>query len=703
MKKRINLIAGLFVSAITCLVLAIAFVLAPATNVGEFFGAYDVNAFADAGGDDTTTIYATKHNIAKNKDYMLIATAFNVNPDDYSSVGYEITINGVDQAPIESPDYYTGIEVKTSATESKTVTATDIYGAEIEHTGLIVAEIAYNPLFEYEICVFMTPNEGEKEYGSQISKDMVAPELDDSAETTAYRLEAENAVIDYNNALTGSNAWKNEYSDVNNLAFDFRLSNGFATRNLNNTTGTSITFNYTSDKTATVKTKLMISVWDDKRCPFTVGNYIAMTANGNVAGTAVSSKVDLSATVIEWEDTQILVSGGEVNDLYWHFKEVEIEVVVFAGENSLVIDMIGAGGANIDYIEFNTSATISGFDNTFYMESDADDAQNVSRWYVSQYPTETTEGVMTVEKTIGGALRKYTYGLPAFKDGEGNLTKGYTIKDLGEGRQGYAFKFKNGEKVLEVEKQVVITLRDYPTVKFADGTATKTLTRATVLTTADFAPFSDGRVVLAIKAYDADGDFIENGNIGTWAVPDQDVSIEVSSYGRPGYTVLTPGNEQSDNCPQARAEGTSFDDNIFSAKTLQTINGGENGFAQTGTDFTYNGTIPQGAIFRVNTKVYDVLGKKIAMGVQHSFVFNFENKGENAIHVRVNQINSGANVESGDAGIELNLAPGESVTVVINISFAKGSANNNALTLFTVLSECVNMKLGMSMSVKLGG
>ena len=42
------------------------------------------------------------------------------------------------------------------------------------------------------------------------------------------------------------------------------------------------------------------------------------------------------------------------------------------------------------------------------------------------------------------------------------------------------------------------------------------------------------------------------------------------------------------------------------------------------------------------------------------------------------------------------------IKILIKIKFAKGGANNNALTLFKALNDVNNMKPGMSMSCKLG-
>ena len=89
------------------------------------------------------------------------------------------------------------------------------------------------------------------------------------------------------------------------------------------------------------------------------------------------------------------------------------------------------------------------------------------------------------------------------------------------------------------------------------------------------------------------------------------------------------------------------------------------------------------------------------MNKAHQWAYTFKNTGENTIYLRLNQVNSGATVEPNDAGVDLTLAPGEAKQFVITISFTKGSANKNALSLFTVLEDTVNLKMEMAMAVKL--
>lgn len=547
--------------------------------------------------------------------------------------------------------------------------------------------------FDYE-SDYVTPEPPEPEIKVELIED---PAYKNGGKTTKYRLEAECAEIDYKNETNDS--YKNTYSDYYNLAFSPLLSNNLATRNLNNSVDTTITFNFTSDKAYKVKFNLMISVWDENHCPFKVSDYIKMSNEGKFKNELSSYDVDLSKTTIAWEETQILVDGGDVNPLYWHFKEVELFTNIYEGANTLTISMIGAGGANLDYLEFDTSAKITGFDNNHYME----DENESSRWYISSKPSDTSEGTITVEKMFDGVLRKYSYGLPAIKDADGKINPLYTEKDFGNGDIGYTFKVKNKTLEIRYNQNTTITLKDYPKVKFANGTATLTKPSGSILTYADFALCEGDRKVSRFNVFDGSNKNIGSAIPESFVIPDENISLEAVTYIRDGFTLLDPGSEQGDRCAQVRPEGTSFlEDNFTNTATNnQIIKGGNDGYDETGVIMGYNGLIPDGGIFRVNT-VVNKSSKVITLNKEHQFAYNFENKGTSDIKLQVHQVNSGASTEDGDEGLLLELAPGESVSILIKIKFAKGGANNNALTLFKALSDVNNMKLGMSMSCKLG-
>ena len=61
------------------------------------------------------------------------------------------------------------------------------------------------------------------------------------------------------------------------------------------------------------------------------------------------------------------------------------------------------------------------------------------------------------------------------------------------------------------------------------------------------------------------------------------------------------------------------------------VKGGSNGYAQYGTLIGYSGEMPVNNVFRYLTKVSDMIGSSdpvITLNTNHTFAYNFENKGE---------------------------------------------------------------------------
>ncbi|MGN0805011.1 MAG: hypothetical protein ACI4MS_06480 [Candidatus Coproplasma sp.] len=517
--------------------------------------------------------------------------------------------------------------------------------------------------------------------------------------TYVTRMEAENAEINLvNNSTT---TWKNVYSDVNNMAFDFRLSGKMATRNLN-TAGSTLTFNFKSDKSYTVKMNLCVSVWDDTHVPFVISDYFAVRSKGIIDGANVYSYADTTGMSIAWEDTTEMVSGGQAVSKYFHFATIELNVAVYKGDTSIVIEYAGKGGANIDYLELNTSAKISGFDSTHYTDGDVAKPDEGSEWYVSTYPTDDADGVISVRKYIDGEYRTYSYGLPKYKT-EGKLTEGYTAKTLSDGKTEYSFTFKNGTYsfVDDPNRTVNITL-DESSVTFANGTKTLQKKPGDKINSSDFATVADGRTIVQINVVDKAGIVISSGAPGSITVPMEDATIKLVFGVRSGFTALDAGGEQGTRKPSNNCtEVLPADFEAMGAYGSAVIAGGADGYSELGSVLICNKAMTTSARFRLNTKVNDVLGKQVTLGKNHQFAYNFENKGTVDIHLKMYQVNAGTNITD-DIYVEIDLKPGESMSVVLTANFATGNTNNNALSYFAVTQDMeAGMSLGISMSVKL--
>lgn len=545
---------------------------------------------------------------------------------------------------------------------------------------------------------------------------MVKPELDPAyaagSATKLTRMEGENAKVSLK--ATSSDIWKNQFSDVNNLAFDFRLSNKLCTRNLNDawTVGTRVAFDFVSDKSYTVKMKANISTHSDE--VYTpAGNFSIRSQGLNSKEDIIYSYADLEGIEIAREDTVELVSGGDANPTYFHFYVLELEVAIYEGNTQIIFEFDNGRGCNIDYIEFDTSANITGWDDTFYMDGDtASGEDDGTMWYISKQPTTSETGIFTATKYINGAYRTYNYSLPALEDENGELTEGYSSSVV-EGKTQYSFDFKNdvytfieGEEI-----KATATLHENSLAKFAGGATTLTKSVGEVLQASDFEQVG-GKSVSGIRIYNDKGADLGSALVGSYTMTAYPIVIEVVTLELPeGYTLYDCGNEQSGRLPQPVYGGVDKTLMNHSAAFGTVVSGTDPEDAMLGSVFTYSGKVsPMGvnpttqveeaSQFRFNT-VMSKNSAVVTLNKEHSFIYNIENLGTNALHLRLNQVNSGNSIEDGDAGVAIDLEPGESMTITINISFKKGRANKNALALFTVTQEMQDMKFGIAMAAKL--
>ena len=548
------------------------------------------------------------------------------------------------------------------------------------------------------------------------------PAYEAGTATVVTRMEGENAEVDFHG--TNNSAWRNVFSDVDKLAFDFRLSNKLCTRNLNDSWqgGTRLIFTFDSDKSYSVRVTALISTHDDKTDPYVPASNFRVRSEGtDASGDGIYSYADLSGIELPRAESVELVSGGDVDSQYFHFAELEFDAAIYEGETSIIFEYSGGGkGCNVDYIEIDTSANISGWDDTFYMDGDTAESEDgtTSEWVVTQAPTDDDAGTFTAIKYIADGYHEYNYGLPALKDEEGNLTEGYTAEADGK----YSFEFKRG-KVTFVPGQtpeVTATLGENSLAGFAGDVQSLSRHMGDILSADDFAVPADkpDRVIGTVRVYDTAGHYVGTAEPGVWTFPAYDVVLEVASLTRVGYTQYDCGNEQSNRLPQPVYGGAIKANFTYSAAFGTLIHGSEAGDEMYGSVLSYAGTLtPRGAPlptedepepaeadtqFRMATHIGATdSDKPVVLGKTHSFVYNFENFGESRIYLRLNQVNASNTVEDGDAGVVINLDPGESVTVQIDIEFANGSANRNVMALFTVLDDITDMKLGIAFAAKI--
>ena len=128
------------------------------------------------------------------------------------------------------------------------------------------------------------------------------------------------------------------------------------------------------------------------------------------------------------------------------------------------------------------------------------------------------------------------------------------------------------------------------------------------------------------------------------------------------------------------------------------VGGGEGGYAELGNVLSAKQTIPQGYAFRCGSKVSGG-NAVIPVGKTITFLYNFQNFGDSEIHLTLQGVNDGAKVEGPVSNIDL--APGESVRITFQVTYANGSTNKNVMGYFKATQAIENMRLGVSVNVVL--
>lgn len=494
-------------------------------------------------------------------------------------------------------------------------------------------------------------------YGLSAKNFKNAP-LPDTGTLSKFRMEGENA--EFAIAVTDSLAdHKKYFTDTDMLGFDLRLSNNLSTRNLNAPNNTA-TFNFTSDKAV-----------DDVSLDMMVGGYPSLDLNLNAV-------IKLFVNGKEINLDGITINSSECTQLghnsYMIFKLVNVKVCLQQGSNSIVIKSLKANGGNLDYIELNTSATITDWNNTRYIPDEN------AVWTVTKEPTTATTGVLTVTSMLLDTPKSATYTLPALSE-----ENGYNVTVNGTATT-YSFKLKNEVKsfVYDPSLKNSLTIADGIDASYADGSKVINLSMGETLPVITFATPDDTRTLLGW--YNVDNS-MEYWTSTEFSMPNKNLTI-APYYAGLGQT-LTAGLRPSNP--------TASIDNGTAKDTSSMVVGGRVVVDEIGSLITYTGT--DGQWFRVMTTAGT---KSTDLGViankSYTFWFNFKNEGTNTIMFDARQIQGGTNYNNGtQVGTEVfTLAPGESIRTSITITLT--SANDNLMTAIVLHNDVTKAQLGMSIS-----
>ncbi|MBO5328066.1 MAG: hypothetical protein J6B04_02700, partial [Clostridia bacterium] len=159
-------------SAVAVLSLAALAALQFITPNASFNGIYstDFEVLAEE-ENQTNPLGVTMGMYSNNKEYLLLATSFNVdNVANYKELGYKITVNGGETQKLGAGNtYYTGISVKTGESTSKDYILGENIYANVEADGMIVAETVFDTSATYVIEPYIISNEGVESVNTAIN------------------------------------------------------------------------------------------------------------------------------------------------------------------------------------------------------------------------------------------------------------------------------------------------------------------------------------------------------------------------------------------------------------------------------------------------------------------------------------------------------------------------------------------------------
>lgn len=247
--------------------------------------------------------------------------------------------------------------------------------------------------------------------------------------------------------------------------------------------------------------------------------------------------------------------------------------------------------------------------------------------------------------------------------------------------------------------KVTITIDSSSPVKFKDGSKTLLAKPGDKLTIEDFDlnDVVDGRTLMGLASLNNDGTIKNVLNLDSFAVPRTDITIIPFFSSLEGYTDLDIGSGWNYGFNPDGVPGSFVENGTIKYEHDALINAGD-GYFEKGAIFRETSPIDIGSGLRLDTK-----SSLITETAVYEFIFNFENKGTEDIHLDGYQISSSSEYKNSSKEYEnryrmdIDLAPGECKTYVAQYQLGK---NGNALTYFVADRSMDSMVLGVSMSMK---
>lgn len=288
---------------------------------------------------------------------------------------------------------------------------------------------------------------------------------------------------------------------------------------------------------------------------------------------------------------------------------------------------------------------------------------------------ETPEG--PVDTTIDDA---YESNRPDY-DGEFDYDSGYTPTEPTE----------------PVEEFFTVTIDANSPVKFADGSTSKEVKKGDALTleSFDLSGIPDSRELVGFAGTDGDGErtILDIEDCRIW----EDLTILPYFSPESGFKALDIGSGKIGRFNLDGVPGSIAVNKTIKYDTNEIVAGGSGGYAELGGLITETSPVTIGSAFRLDSTC------TVTEGVWE-VAYNFENKGDEELHLDVYQVSKGAEYNNGNLSyentryrVDVDLKPGESMR-------GKGqyylTSNGNILPYIVADRSMSSMKFGMTLSVK---
>lgn len=463
-----------------------------------------------------------------------------------------------------------------------------------------------------------------------------------------YRLEGENAEIE----LVGGDT----YADATKIAFGTDFSGGLSTSGCNSVVdgeGDTTTFNFTSSVADTVDMDVLISANNGNA----LAEIMSITVNESVVDT----------TGMEFSDVQEY--GG---NQYWNYELMTVEIELVEGSNSIVFEQVTDNvGGNIDFIEFDTTGTISDWDDAHYEDTNA-------VWTIDAVPTESATGSITT--TTGASSRTFT--LPMLSTANGYSedagiysleVKGTTYTFTADGTQNASTVTLSGGATFEGgDTSYTGYVGDsLPTISAPAG-ETRTIggvyATSDVYTTYGVSEYEMMYGETELGVYYANEDLIyapwDIGGTGdAWGTTDKkqtcdSVSCLTQTSGNPG----TAGTVQ-------------YDPNAVVGDEL-------------GSVFSYTGQTDEFFRYMSNAPCTN--------GVSYTYTHTLKNMGSSAISFTFGQAHTGSTIDADTLSDTITLEAGETQTITYD--YTETADNTNSIFVVTMKADASSALLGVSSS-----